>query len=119
MRAAGCLLIASLSLGACSTPSPSPVAPSPTPGTQVDCLVHPSSFCDTSLASAIPLLRREHAGAADRIVVNVGRSSLLNHAEVHACYADSQYLLIDVFWGHGEQPDASVRTVPWEDPPCR
>jgi len=59
---------------------------------------------------------------ADSFVVDEGRGrGKALHAEVHACYPDGRYLLVDVFLGNlaGSPMTASIRAVPWETPPCR
>jgi hypothetical protein len=60
--------------------------------------------------------------SAESLVVNEGRGrGKALHAEVHACFADGRYLLVDVFQGNlaGSPLTASIRATPWEVPPCR
>jgi len=58
---------------------------------------------------------------AEALVVNPGRGGKAFHAEVHACYADGRYFLVDIFQGNlaGSPLTASIREVPWDTPPCR
>ena len=70
--------------------------------------------CDAVVEAASSLLP---AGEATW-VITPGRSPAgSTHAEVHACYPDGRYLLIDVF--EGIASGASVRTRNLPDPPCR
>jgi hypothetical protein len=56
--------------------------------------------------------------------VTIGRGLRIWHAEVHACWNDGAYRLIDVIGPiDNMQPTidevmASVREPPWDDPPC-
>jgi hypothetical protein len=50
-----------------------------------------------------------------RLVVTVDRGPVL-HVDVHACYPDGRYVLVDVV---GDDLVASVRADGWENPPCR
>jgi hypothetical protein len=57
---------------------------------------------------------------AERIVVTVGRApSGVFHAEVHACYRDGRYSLVDVIGSEQGALDPSIRSDPPLDPPCR
>lgn len=57
---------------------------------------------------------------AERISVNDGRARFEHfHAEVHACYPDGDYVLVDVMGLRQGPLDASIRSDGWSDPPCR
>lgn len=59
---------------------------------------------------------------AGTLVVFPGRApGKAFRAEVHACYPDGRYLLVDIFQGTmaGSPLIASIRDVPWDVPPCR
>lgn len=88
--------------------------------TEVHCRLS-SAECDLALSS-LQLLIEERADPRS-VVVGWGRG-LAWHAEVHACWEDGQYVLIDVV-GPGDEvpPDRadltwSVRENPWEVAPC-
>ena len=56
----------------------------------------------------------------ERIVVTVGRAPPgLLHGEVHACYGDGRYILVDVIGSEQGALEASIRSDPPLDPPCR
>ena len=80
----------------------------------VDCQLQ--ARCAEVIAQANQVLPQ----GAERISVNGGRARLgFFHAEVHACYRDGGYVLVDVL-GAGQGPlSASIRNDGWSDPPCR
>ena len=98
-----CLLLGgSLLIGsACSGPAPHLA--------RLDC--HIAEGCEGVIAAAAKVVSLDQA----RVAVGYGRG-LAFHAEVHACYPDGTYLLVDVI---GDPPQASVRAEPRPDPPCR
>ena len=71
-------------------------------------------------AEVVTVASRVLPPGAERITVNVGRARFeAFHAEVHACYRDGGYVLVDVV-STGQRPlGASIRTDPWLNPPCR
>lgn len=92
------------SVGACSTTEPprSHLA-------QVNCQI--AEGCDGVLAAAANVVSL----AQTRVFVDYGRG-LGFHGEVHVCYPDGRYVLIDVM---GDALKASVRAEPWPSAPCR
>lgn len=76
-------------------------------GLSVECRV---DRCDEVLAAASRVI----PPANSRWVVIWGRG-LDFHAEVHACYDNGQYFLVDV----NGLMRAGLRDEPWSDPPCR
>lgn len=78
--------------------------------------------CELALGAAAPLLYDD----TDRpqVVVGPGRGLRVWHTEVHACWTDGRYLLIDVIGPGGEQLPAideltvTIRDAPSNDPPC-
>lgn len=98
-----------LSVAACrSAPSPSP---EPVPTQAVECHLNPSELCGHVLAAA----RAVAPLAGARLVIVIDRGPVF-HADVHACYPDGRYILVDVV---GDGFKASVRPEGWESPPCR
>jgi hypothetical protein len=88
--------------------------------TEVHCRLS-TTDCDLALSS-LQLLTGERADP--RSVVVVWGRGLAWHAEVHACWEDGHYMLIDVL-GPGDEvpPDRadltwSVRENPWDVAPC-
>ena len=59
--------------------------------------------------------RPGHLDSSEGLVVTVDRGPVL-HVDVHACYPDGRYVLVDVV---GDDLVASVRADGWENPPCR
>lgn len=99
------LITALLTVGACS-----PTAPSPSAALALsDC--HLAGGCDAVLAAARQVASLDGA----RVVVLQGRG-LGFHAEVHVCYANGSYVLVDVM---GDDMKAAVRQHSWDNPPCR
>lgn len=80
------------------------------PGPTIDCRL--GEGCDQVIDAA---RARLPTGNAHWLIV-YGRGRLF-HAEVHACYPDGRYLLLDVFSGDGTR--ISLRDQPREDAPCR
>ena len=82
---------------------------------EVDCDL--PARCGEVVAQANQVLPR----GPERILVTVGRSPPgVLHAEVHACYGDGRYILVDVIGSdQGGALDASIRSDPPVDPPCR
>jgi hypothetical protein len=80
-------------------------------------LVHPNPDCrlaepcDAVLGAARSVVSFDGA----RVVVLWGRG-LGFHAEVHVCYADGSYVLVDVL---GDDLNAAIRDQPWDSAPCR
>ena len=112
MRALGILLVGAL-LTACSALLPARPA--------IECQI-PEEDCDAVVDAATTLLRQEHLGTPARMVVIWGRAYSF-HAEVHTCLADRAYVLIDATGPipieSGPPPiAASLRSDPWDDPPC-
>jgi hypothetical protein len=93
-----------LVVGACSTREVPTFDPA-----HVDCQI--AGGCDGVLAAAAKVVSLDQA----RVLVGSGRG-LGFHAEVHVCYADGRYVLIDVM---GDALNASVRAEPWPSAPCR
>jgi hypothetical protein len=87
----------------------------------VDCHVS-TADCDLAIGAASRLLQ-EGDSSPLHVVVTSGRG-LVWHAEVHACWDDGQYLLIDVIGSVGvdrptsDEVAATVRQDAWDDPPC-
>jgi hypothetical protein len=77
----------------------------------VDCNLA-AEDCSRAVDAAAPLLP---PGEATR-VVDIGRG-IGFHAEVHACYPDGRYFLVDV-WPDTDH-EAMLRADGWPDPPCR
>jgi hypothetical protein len=98
------------------------VSSEPSDSDDVTCAV-PADDCDLALAAAGPPL---YEGQADprSILVGWGRGLRVWHAEVHACWGDGRYILIDVIGPLGAEPPAigevsvSVRQDAWDNPPC-
>ena len=67
--------------------------------------------CDAVLAAARQVVSFNDA----RVIVSQGRG-LGFHAEVHVCYGDGRYVLVDVL---GDDLTAGIRDQPWDNPPCR
>lgn len=99
VRLAVAVLASALALAGCTEPV-------------IDCQLAES--CEEVVAAASRLLP---AGPANWVIL-VGRSPFPGfHAEVHACYADGRYLIVDVTDREGRQ--ASLRPDVPADPPCR
>jgi hypothetical protein len=105
-------------VAACSAPPPSP---SPLVSTAVDCGLGTADDCDAALRGASAYFRREGTGDPTRIVVVAGRARTW-HAEIHACFADGRYLLLDeiepAFMPAEHTPTATLRADGWPNPPC-
>ena len=106
-------------LAACSSPLPSPSASSPALPV-IDCNV-PDDVCAEAVVLAIARLRVDVPGIpAEMIVEGVphgpmpasGESPTIFY-EVHTCFADGRYVLVDV---HGHS--ATLRDSPGDDPSC-
>ncbi len=67
--------------------------------------------CDAVLRAARSVVSFDSA----RVVVLQGRG-LGFHAEVHVCYADGRYVLVDVLV---DTLKAATRDEPWDSAPCR
>ena len=91
------------------------IARFPTPSI-VDCPL-PAADCDTALNAAGELIAENLDSSLVHVVVSWGRG-LAWHAEVHACFENGDYRLIDVFKSDGGQGIGSFREQPWDDPPC-
>lgn len=91
-------------VGACSTTE----APTSHPA-QVNCQL--AGGCDGVLAAAAKVVSLDQT----RVFVDSGRG-LGFHVEVHVCYPDGRYVLIDVI---GDALKAGVRAEPWPSAPCR
>lgn len=98
MRAISSLLLAVV-LGSCASTGPT-----------VDCQL--GDDCDRVVDAAAPLLP---PGEATWVIL-IGRG-IGFHAEVHACYPDGRYLLVDVLGD--SDAEATLRPMGWPDPPCR
>jgi hypothetical protein len=96
-------VIALVIAGCASTPTPTPA---------IEC--HLEGGCDGVAAVAWQVLP---PGAARTVIIQ-GRGLSL-HAEVHACYPDGGYVLVDVMGPEQGPVDASIRSHGWSDPPCR
>ena len=70
--------------------------------------------CEEAAAAAARLLP---AGDAMWLILEGGAPFPGFHAEVHACYPDGRYLIVDVTDREGRQ--ASIRPDASGDPPCR
>lgn len=69
---------------------------------------------------SVQLARSLLPAGAQRITVTAGRSPPgVYHAEVHACYQDGRYLLVDVLDDDRGLAHASIRAGPLPDPACR
>ncbi len=79
------------------------VPPSP------DCRI--GARCDAVLEAARQVVSFSDA----RVVVLWGRGLGFN-AEVHVCYGDGRYVLVDVL---GDDLGAAIRGQPWDTAPCR
>ena len=98
IRTALALVIAAGLLGACNLVGPNP-----------DCRL--AEGCDAVLIAARRVVSFDNA----RVVVLYGRG-LAFHAEVHVCYTDGRYVLVDVL---GDDLGAGIRDQPWDSAPCR
>jgi hypothetical protein len=78
--------------------------------------------CELAIDAATAVL--EDATELRTILVGPGRGLRIWHAEVHACWNDGRYQLIDVLGRIDvvnpslDDVTASVRDQPWDDPPC-
>ena len=71
-------------------------------------------------AEVIAQANRVLPAGAEEISIGPGRAPPgAFHAEVHACYPDGGYLLVDVMGSEQRPLSASIRDVGWADPPCR
>ena len=109
MRAGAAVLSLMLSVSACQ-PAASP-SPEPVPTQAAECHLNSSELCGHVLAAARSVAALEGA----RLVIVIDRGPVF-HADVHACYPDGRYILVDVV---GDDFNASVRPEGWENPPCR
>ena len=117
MRALPWLLVGGVVLSACSAQTPTQT---PTASPAVDCQLGTAQDCDLALGVASASLRHEGRGVPARVVVTWGRAPARTwHAEVHACFADGEYLLIDDIGPIAGRPTASLRQNGWASPPCR
>jgi len=92
-------------VGACSTTLPPTSHPA-----QVTCGI--GEGCDGVLAAAAKVVSLDQT----RVLVIYGRGLRTFHAEVHVCYPDGRYVLVDVM---GDALNAGVRAEPWPSAPCR
>ena len=99
------LIVLLVGVGACSTTEPPTSHPA-----QVNCAI--GEGCDGVLAAAAKVVSLDQT----RVVDGYGRGLRTFHAEVHVCYPDGRYVLVDVM---GDALDASLRAEPWPSPPCR
>lgn len=90
--------------------SPPAALQTPSAVGNVDCRLHPLDLCQRVVAAARTVESLDGA----HVVVIVGRGPVF-HAEVHVCFSD-RYVLVDVI---GDDMNASVRSVPWDQAPCR
>lgn len=67
--------------------------------------------CDVVLGAAQRVVSFDDA----HVLVLQGRG-LAFHAEVHVCYGDGRYVLLDVL---GDSLEAAIRDQGWDRPPCR
>lgn len=67
--------------------------------------------CEAVLGAAREVVSFDDA----RVIVLPGRGRVF-HAEVHVCYGDGRYVLVDVM---GDDLNAGTRAQPWERPRCR
>jgi hypothetical protein len=84
----------------------------------VECGLSPEE-CDAALAAFTELFSLGDRSLAN-VVVGIGRG-LRWHAEVHACWNDGGYVLVDVVGDPAAPTDSlasSVRSNGWDDPPC-
>jgi hypothetical protein len=98
------LILLLVGVGACSTT----VLPKSQPA-QVNCQI--AEGCGGVLAAAANVVSLDQA----RVTVAYGRGQGF-HAEVHVCYRDGLYILVDVM---GDSLQAGVRAAPWPSAPCR
>jgi len=98
------LIVLLVGVGACSMTEPPTSLPS-----QVNCGI--GEGCDGVLAAAATVVSLDQT----RVLVDYGRGRGF-HAEVHVCYPDGRYVLVDVI---GDALNASVRAEPWPSAPCR
>lgn len=101
MRTSTAVLASVVVLSGCTNPPPT-----------IDCQL--ATDCETVAAAARQVLP---AGEATWVIVAGRGAPGVLHAEVHACYPDGRYLVVDVFDGTGVQ--ASLRNQTGSDPPCR
>ena len=98
VRAGLALAISAGLVGGCNLVRPNP-----------DCRL--AEGCDAVLGAARQVVSFDNA----RVVVLYGRG-LAFHAEVHVCYADGRYVLVDIL---GDDLGAAIRDQPWDSAPCR
>lgn len=87
-------------------------------GAAVQCGL-PGEECDAALTAFGELFEVDDPGLA-MLAIRIGRG-LRWHAEVHACWLDGRYVLVDVRGDANrptDDPIASVRPEGWDDPPC-
>ena len=82
----------------------------------VECSI-PVADCDTALNAAGELIARNLDSNLVHVTVNWGRG-LAWHVEVHACFENGDYRLVDVGKADGGQATASFRDQARDDPPC-
>lgn len=83
------------------------------PTVTVDCRIE--AGCEWATAGAHEVLP---SADAHWVIVDGRGPPAVSHAEVHACYADGRYLIVDVLRAGG-MTQASMRDAAWADPPCR
>lgn len=92
------------------------------PAGHVECSL-PAAECNLALGAAGPLLH-ELTVAPNNVVVGWGRGLRVWHAEVHACWDDGQYALVDVLGPVDAFPPkrddlaVSIREGAEDNPPC-
>jgi hypothetical protein len=88
----------------------------------VDCGL-PASDCNMALGVGSQVLRDQHADP-DLVRVTWGRGLRVWHAELHACWDDGRYILVDVLGPVDAIPpqasdlSVSIRENGWDNPPC-
>ncbi len=127
MRTLRWLVASTVMVGACTVTPASFSTPTVMSSPSIDCRMS-SGDCERALLSATALLERDSFGTPTRLVVLGGRARSF-HAEVHSCFADGGYVLIDAIGpiaaagtldpvNSDVLKEATVRADPWDDPPC-
>ena len=104
------LILIATTIG-CTSPNPSPSPQDSLPTFSIQCLVHPVALCESVVNAAQSIVTLD----GSNVVVTIDRGPVF-HADVHACYPDGRYVLIDVV---GDDLRADIRQEGWEIPPCR